>query len=109
MTRAQTSTPTMSLEVLMISSAIDAKEGLYAVVAVIHGAFLHVDMDTDVHMLLEGTIAELIVNLKTRLSRKYIWRNKSGKPMLYVKLRKTLLGTLQAALIFCRLLSDTLI
>ena len=60
-------------------------------------------------MLLEGTIAKLIVKLDPSLYRKYIWENKNGKPMLYVKLRKALYGTLQVALLFWRLLSDTLV
>jgi len=38
----------------------------------IPGAFLHVDMETDVHMLLEGTITELILKLDPSLYRKYI-------------------------------------
>jgi len=66
-------------------------------------------MKQDVHMLLEGTIAELIVKLEPSLYRKFVWRNKQGKPMLYVKLQKALYGTLQAALLFWRLLSDTLV
>ena len=70
---------------------------------------MHADMEDDVHMLLEGTIAELIVKLEPTLYRKYIWENKQGKPMLYVKLRKALYGMLQAALLFWQLLSDTLI
>jgi len=73
------------------------------------GAFLHADMEDDVHMLLEGTIAELTVKLDPTLYRKYIWENKKGKPMLYVILRKALYGTLQAVLLFWQLLSDTLI
>jgi len=64
MTRAQTSTPTMSLEVLMISSAIDAKEGRYAVVAVIPGAFWHLDMDTDVHILKPGYLENIFGGTK---------------------------------------------
>jgi len=75
----------------------------------IPGAFLHVDMEEDVHILLEGTIVELILKLDPSLYRKYIWENKRGKPMLYVKLKKALYGTLQAARLFLRLLSDTLI
>ena len=75
----------------------------------ISGAFLHADMEEDVQMLLEGTIAELIVKLDPALYSKYVWENKQGKPMLYVKLMKALYGTLQAALLFWRLLSDTLI
>jgi len=90
--------PTVSLEALMLSCAIDAKEGRYTVVADIPGAFLHADMNEDVHMVLEGTIAELIVKLEPSLYRKHIWYTQKGKPMLYVQLRKALYGTLQAAL-----------
>jgi len=92
----------------MLSCAIYAKEGRYVAVTDIPGAFLHADMNQDVHMLLEGTIAELIVKLEPKLYRKYIWRNKSDKPMLYVNLRKALYGTMQAALLFWELLSNTL-
>jgi len=59
-------------------------------------------------MILEGTIAELIVKLEPSLYRKHIWYTQRGKPMLYVQLKKALYGTLQAALLFWRLLSHTL-
>ena len=106
--KTEVSSPTMSLEALMLSCAIDAKEGRYVVVADIPGAFLHADMDEDVHMILEGTIAELIVKLEPSLYQKHVWYTQKGKPMLYVQLKKALYGTLQAALLFWRLLSDTL-
>ena len=99
-TKAETSSPTVSLEAMMMSCAIDAKEGRHVAVIDIPRAFPHADMEDDIHMLLEGTIAELIVKLDPTLYRKYIWENKQGKPMLYVKLRKALYGTLQAALLF---------
>ena len=54
----------------MLSCAIVTKEGRYVAVSDITGAFLHADMDQDVHMLLKGTIAELIVKLEPRLYRK---------------------------------------
>jgi len=59
-------------------------------------------------MLLEGTMAELTVKLEPKIYRKYIWKNKHDKPMLYVKLKKTLYGTLQVVLLFWKLLSSTL-
>jgi len=59
----------------------------------IPGAFLHADMEEEVHMLLEGMIAELIVKLDPKLYRKkYIWRNKNNKHMLYVKLKNPSIG-----------------
>jgi len=78
----------------MMSYAIDAREGRHVAVTDIPGAFIHTDMEEDVHKLLEGTIAELIVKLDPSIYRKYIWENRRGKPMLYMKLRKALYGTL---------------
>jgi len=71
MTKNETSSPTVSLEAMMLSCAIDAKEGRCVAVTDIPGDFLHADMDQDIHMLLEGTIAELIVKLDQKLYRKY--------------------------------------
>jgi len=78
----------------MLSCAMDAKEGRYVIVTDIPGAFLHADMEDEIHMLLESTIAKLIVKLELSLYRKHIWYNKKGKPMLYVKLKKALSVTL---------------
>ena len=60
---AETNLPTVSLEAMMLSCAIDAKEGRHVPVTDIPRAFIHADMDHDVHMLLEGTVAELIIKL----------------------------------------------
>ena len=88
----------------MMSCAIDAREGRHIAVTDIPGDLLYADIEQDVHMLLEGTIAKLIIKLDPSIYRKYIWENKKGKPMLYVKLKKALHGMLQAALLFWRLL-----
>jgi len=61
-TKVETSSPTISLEAMMLSRAIHAKEGRHVTVTNIPGAFLHADMYQDVHMLVEGTITELIIN-----------------------------------------------
>ena len=54
----------------MMSCAIDDREDRHVAVTDIPGVFLHADMDEDVHMLVEGTIAELIVKLDPSLYRK---------------------------------------
>ena len=51
----------------MMSCAIDAWEGRLLVVMEIPGAFLHADMEQDIHMLLEGTIAKMIVRMEPSL------------------------------------------
>ena len=101
------SSPTVSIEAMVLSCAVDAKENRY-VVSDIPGAFLHADMEENVCMLLEGTVAEMIVKLDPSTYKKHIWYNKKGKPMLYVQLKKALYGTLQATLLFWKLLSETL-
>jgi len=106
--KEEVSSPTVSLEAMMLLCAIDAKEGRYVIVTDIPGAFLHADMEDEVHMILEGTIAKLIVKLDPSMYRKYIWHSQKGRPMLYVQLKKALYGTLQAALLFWKILSSTL-
>jgi len=80
----------------------------YIIVSDIPGAFLQADMDDNVQMLLEVTVAEMIIKLDPTIYRKHIWYNKHGTPMLYVQLKKALYGTLQAGLLFWKLLSETL-
>jgi len=53
-TKIGNSSPTVLLEETMLSCAINTKEGSYAVVTDIPGAFLHADMDQHFHMLLES-------------------------------------------------------
>jgi len=95
-----TSSPTMSLDAMMMSCCIDAKEEQYVVVTDIPRAFLHADMNECVHMILEGMITKHMAKLEPTIYRKNIWHDKKGKPMLYMKLKKLLYGTLQAALLF---------
>jgi len=62
-TNAEASSSRVSLEAKMMSCTIDEKEGRYVIVTDISGALLHMDMNEDVHMLLEGNIAKLIAKL----------------------------------------------
>jgi len=74
----------------------------------IPGAFMQADMVGDVHMKLEGKIADLLSELEPELYNKYIQKVK-GRSIMYVKLKKALYGTLQAAMLFCQDLTRTLI
>lgn len=58
----------------MITCATDEKEGRHVLVIDISGAFLHGNINIDVHMVLKGAIAELIVNLEPKLHRNYVWK-----------------------------------
>jgi len=90
--KEDTSSPTVSIEAMVRSCAINAKENRYVVVSDIPGEFLHADMKENMHMLLEGTVAEMIMKLDPLMYKKHIWYNKKGKPMMYVQLKKHCMG-----------------
>ena len=150
-TNKDMSSPTISIEAMMLSCPIDAKKNRYIMVSDITGAFLHADMEYNVHMLLEGTVAEMIIKLDPTIYRKQIrsgiqhsgslLTRRHGRHSVHAtgrngcrndhkirpnNIQKThmvqqtwqayvicttkegLYGTLQAALLFWRLLSETL-
>ena len=58
------------------------------IVTDIPGAFLHADMEGIAHMILEGEITELIIELDPKTYKEHLWHNLKGKPMIYVQLKK---------------------
>jgi hypothetical protein len=102
------SSPTVAIEAVMLSCVIDAHERRNAATVDIPGAFMQADMDELVHMRLDGKMAELLMRVDPELYQPYVVY-KNGKPVLYVVLKKALYGTLRAALLFWRRLSNQLI
>jgi len=99
--------PTVSTEVLFLSCVIDAKEGRDVATVDVPGAFMHADMDAEVRVCLVGKMAKLLIKIDPdRYSSCVTWEK--GKMVLYVRLKKALYGTLQAALLFWKLLSSKL-
>jgi hypothetical protein len=96
-TKQVASSPTVSIESLMVSFTINAKENRDEATVDIPGAFMQVDMDEIVHMRLEGTMADLVVKLSPKTYKKFVVKEKE-RNVLYVQLRKALYGTLHAAL-----------
>ena len=63
----------MATEALMLTCVIDAMERRDVATVDIPGAFVQTDMKgDDVHMKMEGKMAELLVKLDPKLYRKYI-------------------------------------
>ncbi len=71
----------------MLSCIIDVKEGCSVATADISGAFMQTDKEGIVHMVLEGTMAELLVKIDPKLYHKHLLMEK-GKPMMYVQLKR---------------------
>ncbi|MHA7927606.1 MAG: reverse transcriptase domain-containing protein, partial [Marinobacter sp.] len=107
MNKEETSSPTVSLEALMLSCAIDAEEERDVATADIPGAFMQADMKGIVHLVLEGTMAELFISLDPEKYQKFS-TIENGRVKIYFVLEKALYGTLQAALLFWEQLSETL-
>ena len=62
--------------------------------------FLHAENDEYVLMLIYGNLAELSVEVYTKLYQKYVITSKQGMPMLYAKLIKAIYGMLRSAVLF---------
>jgi len=107
MLKEDTSSPTVAVESLFISATLDAHERRDVATVDIPGAFMQADMVGDVHMKLEWKIADLLTRLEPDLYNKYI-QTVNDKSIIYVKLKKALYGTLQAAMLFWQDLTKTL-
>jgi len=67
--------------------------------------FTNANMHTDVHMLFEGAIAEPSLRIEPRSDRKYIMAKRNPDSLTICSIKMALNDTLQAALLFCNLLS----
>jgi hypothetical protein len=66
-TKEEASSPTVSIESVMLSCVIDAKERRDVATVDLPGAFMQADMEDTVHMKLEGKMAELLVKCDPKL------------------------------------------
>ena len=89
----------MATEAVFITAVVDAVEKCHVVVADIPGAFMHLDMDPNVHMRIEGLMAELLLEVDPDMHTKYLV-SENKKPVIYVKMLKAIYGTLRAARLF---------
>ena len=101
--------PTVSTEGIFLSLAIDAKENRHVAVCDVEGAYLHSDMDEFVLMVVEGDMADILIRANPSRYQPFVHTTKSGKKLLYVRLKKALYGCVQSAMLWWKLLSSTLV
>ena len=77
--KGETTSPTVSTDSILITSAIDAHEGKDVAVIDLPGAFLHAEMDDVVHMVIHGELAELMAETAPQIYRKYVTYEKMVK------------------------------
>eukprot|EP00957_Ditylum_brightwellii_P210976 15365620-Ditylum_brightwellii.AAC.2 len=92
--------PTISLEAVLLTSVIDAKEGRDVTTTDLPIAYLNADMDDEVIIMMEVCLAELMAQTVPELYRKHLAVGKNNKPMLYMKIQKALYGCLKSTLLF---------
>ncbi len=93
---------------MFITSAIAASEKRHVRCYNVPSAFVIMDVDENVLMVLKGELAEMMVHIAPQIYRKYITVDRKGMPMLYVKLQKALYGLMRASLLFYRKLRKEL-
>jgi hypothetical protein len=84
---------TVATEALILSWLIDAIEKRDVATCDIPGAFIQPEMEGDVIMKLEGVMTDVIIKIDPDKYEKHTVIER-GKPVVYVKLKKALYGTL---------------
>jgi hypothetical protein len=79
-TKGNTTSPTISLEVVLITSTINAFEGRDVTIVDVLGAFLTADMDEDVFMCLRGPLTEIMVKPAPEIYHKYVYVGPKFRP-----------------------------
>ena len=108
MSKEEESVPTVSTEGLLLTCLINVMEVRDVASVDIPGAFMQSDMEgPDTYMELEGKTSHILSNIDPKLYTTFI-RKENGRLVMYVKLKKALYGTIQAALLFWKNLTKTL-
>jgi hypothetical protein len=97
----------VSIEALLLSCMIDAREERDVATIDIPVAFMQAFIDELVHVKLDGELIDLICQVDPSLSKFVIMEN--GKRVLYTRLNKALYGTLQASRLFWERLTTFLV
>jgi hypothetical protein len=106
-TKAETTSPTVSIESLFISCMIDAMEGRDVATIDIPSAFMQAFIDEIVHIKFDNELIDLLCEVDPSLKQYVSYEN--GRRVLYTKLNKALYGTVQASRLFWERLSSFLI
>ena len=106
--REEATSPTVSMEALMATLVIDAKEQRDVAIFDVPGAYLHADMPDDKFVLLK--LEGEFVNIMCDVNPNYIpfVRTEKGKKVLYLQLLKALYGCIESALLWYNCYTNSL-
>ena len=100
--------PTVTGEGLILSCVTDVHEGRVVVTCDVPGAFLHSDVKETIYVVVDGALVDILIQSNKKY-KKYVHITKDGKKLVYLKLRKTLYGTVTAARLFWENITEKLI
>jgi hypothetical protein len=106
--KEEASSPTVAVELVLLSCTIDAHVERDVAIVDTPGAFMQVDMEGIVHLRIDGPMAELLIRLDPAYYNQFM-EVKGDKKVLYLLLEKALYGTLIAAKLFWKHLSSVLV
>lgn len=92
--------PKVATDAVFLMGAVDAYQQRDAAFINLPGAFLHMITDKNIIMVLRYELCELMCMIDPKLYRKYLCKDKKGKPLLYVELYKSLYGMMRSAPLF---------
>ena len=97
---------TVATESLLLTCLTNASKNRDVAIVDVPRAFMQLDMKgPDTHLQLEGRMVSILAKIDKKLYKKYIVEE-NRKQVMYVKLKKTLYGTIQAAVIFWKKLDN---
>jgi hypothetical protein len=93
---------TVSTESMFITATIAAKERRKVQCYDVPSAFVNTNVDEDAIMVLNGELADMMIQIAPEVYRRYMMVDRKGTKVLYVKLQKALYGLMRASLLFYR-------
>ena len=106
-TRAESSSPTVSTPALMATCLLDAIEGRFVATIDIPGAFLQATMDDEVYIKFENEMVDVLVGIDPERYGPCVCEYK-GRKFLYARAIKAIYGCLKSALLFYKLFTGEL-
>ena len=105
--KGDAASPTVTTEAVLITSAIEAHEKRVVATCDISGAFLQAEMEDYVIVVFRNEAAEMLIKSNAKYKR-FLHTTRSGKKLIYVRLKKAMYGCMKAALLFWKNLSEFL-
>jgi hypothetical protein len=99
MLKEDATSPTITTTVIFITATIDAQERRNVAIADIPRAFMHADMDEQVHVHFTGPMVVQLIKVDKEVYQPCMTME-GGKKVTYVESEKALYGTMQAAWLF---------